>query len=67
MRSPGSAVRDGALIGIAIGVVVLAIWCGLLAANGGFWLARERDTARCRCLPPGPRWWRWCPRAMRRT
>lgn len=33
------------MICIAIGAAALAIWCGLLAANGGFWLARERDTA----------------------
>ncbi|MDB5460928.1 MAG: hypothetical protein JWO72_2669, partial [Caulobacteraceae bacterium] len=28
---------------IVLGVLPLAIWAGLLAAHGGFWLARERD------------------------
>jgi hopene-associated glycosyltransferase HpnB len=41
------------LIDIAIGIAALAIWCGLLAANGGFWLARERDTAPL----PSPEGW----------
>lgn len=38
---------------MAIGIAVLAIWCGLLAANGGFWLTRERDTAAL----PAPAVW----------
>ena len=38
---------------IAIGAVALAIWLWLVLAHGGFWLARERDTA----VPDGPKHW----------
>lgn len=38
---------------IAWGLLALAIWIGLLTAHGGFWLARERDTAP---LPAPARW-----------
>jgi hopene-associated glycosyltransferase HpnB len=32
------------MIGILVlGVIPLAVWIGMLAARGGFWLARERD------------------------
>ncbi|HWK36983.1 glycosyltransferase [Sphingomonas sp.] len=40
------------MIGIAIGALTLAIWLYLLLANGGFWLARERDTAGLPAAPP---------------
>jgi hopene-associated glycosyltransferase HpnB len=38
---------------IALGLLSLAVWVGLLTAHGGFWLARERDTAP---LPAPARW-----------
>ncbi|MGN6374475.1 MAG: glycosyltransferase [Sphingomonas sp.] len=31
------------MIATVIGAVALAVWIGLVAARGGFWLARERD------------------------
>src|SRR4051812_36224036 len=37
-----------------VGVLALAIWLYLIAARGGFWLARERDDGG-RVLPPD-RW-----------
>ena len=36
-----------------LAALACAIWVGLLAGHGGFWLARERDTA---ALPAPPRW-----------
>ena len=38
---------------ILAGLLSLAIWIGLLTARGGFWLARERDTAP---LPQPAQW-----------
>jgi hopene-associated glycosyltransferase HpnB len=32
-------------LAIALGIVTLLIWIGLMAGRGGFWLARERDDA----------------------
>ena len=37
-----------------IAVFALAVWVYLLAARGGFWLARERDD---RPEPPAPAAW----------
>lgn len=42
------------MIATVLGVLSLLVWIGLLAGNGGFWLARERDT---RGAPPMPRHW----------
>lgn len=39
---------------ILLASLSLAIWLGLVFANGGFWLARERDS---RGLPPEPATW----------
>jgi len=39
---------------VAVGMLSLAIWLGLVFAHGGFWLTRERDT---RDLPPPPAAW----------
>lgn len=39
---------------VAVGMLSLAIWFGLVFAHGGFWLTRERDT---RDLPPPPAAW----------
>ena len=39
---------------LILGVLPLLIWSGLLAAHGGFWLARERDD---RDQPPEPAAW----------
>ena len=39
---------------LALGLVSLAIWLVLVAARGGFWLARERDD---RDAPPAPARW----------
>jgi hopene-associated glycosyltransferase HpnB len=38
----------------ALGVLALAIWLYLLAARGGFWLARERDDRKA--FSPPARW-----------
>ncbi len=39
---------------LALGILSLAIWLGLVFAHGGFWLARERDT---RHQPADPAQW----------
>ena len=39
---------------LVIGATALAVWLGLILANGGFWLTRERDD---RDLPPPPVSW----------
>ena len=41
-------------VGTALGVLALAVWLYLVAARGGFWLARERDDREA--APPLPRW-----------
>ncbi len=38
----------------ALALLSLAVWLGLIFANGGFWLARERDT---RAMPAEPETW----------
>ena len=42
------------MIALIIGALALSIWLGLLLGNGGFWLARERDTAE---VPAEPAAW----------
>ena len=42
------------MIAAIAGAAALAVWIGLLAGNGGFWLARERDDVD---LPPEPVVW----------
>ncbi|MEO8374168.1 MAG: glycosyltransferase [Sphingomonas bacterium] len=42
------------MIALAVGMLSLAIWLGLVFAHGGFWLTRERDTGE---LPPPPAAW----------
>ena len=42
------------MIALILAALSLAIWLGLIFGNGGFWLARERDT---RDLPPEPQAW----------
>ncbi|MEP7006367.1 MAG: glycosyltransferase [Sphingomonas bacterium] len=42
------------MIVLAVGMLSLAIWLGLVLAHDGFWLTRERDT---RDLPPPPAAW----------
>ncbi|WP_246359886.1 glycosyltransferase [Stakelama sediminis] len=42
------------MIELAIAVLALLIWIGMLVVRGGFWLARERDTCD---LPPEPTDW----------
>ncbi|MDQ2879139.1 MAG: glycosyltransferase, partial [Pseudomonadota bacterium] len=40
------------MISLGIAALALAIWLGLLFGNGGFWLARERDTVGIPGDPP---------------
>jgi hopene-associated glycosyltransferase HpnB len=42
------------MMAILLGLLVLAIWLGLIFARHGFWLARERDT---RAMPAPPTQW----------
>ena len=42
------------MIALIIAALALSIWLGLLLGNGGFWLARERDTVE---VPAEPAAW----------
>ena len=42
------------MTGMVLGGVVLVIWLGMLFGHGGYWRARERDTAD---VPPDPAAW----------